>query len=255
MRELPVIACVRHILRSTYAFRRQAVRIALPWTAAFTALNAAKLLTDPAIGTAAGRGSANMQVTALEFLVAILAVFATSAIAVNWHRYILRDEEPAASNLLRLDGLTLRYFGTLLLILLAALVVAVMISLPFTLLAPRAFPVPLLAVFIVTLAYGRFGLALPATALGRNDFGLRAAVKATEGNTWRILGVLAICFAMILGVFVALLIALGVALALGKMIFLTVFVLATIPANIFISILTTSQLNSLYGFFVEGRNF
>jgi hypothetical protein len=255
MRELPVIACVRHILNSALGFRRQALRIALPWIAAVTALNAVELLMNPDIGTAPGNAAAELKIAPLQIVTAIISLLATSAIAVNWHRYILRDEVPPTVNLLRFDRLVWRYFGTFLLILLTAVALTVVISLPFTLLLPRAFPVPLLAAVVAMLAYGRLGLALPAAALSRTDFGFRDAVKATEGNTWRILGVLAINFAIILGVIVAMIIVLSVAQALGQAAFFTAAVLVTIPANIFISILTASQLNSLYGFFVEGRTF
>jgi hypothetical protein len=250
MRELPIIPCVRHILNSLAKYRHQAVRIALPWILALAALNAAELLLYPPDPTTSA-----LRLNPVLAMSAALGVIATASISVNWHRYILRDEVPLPNQLFRLDALVLKYAALLVLVLLMVLLPAIFIaSLAITLSPALSFIAPVAAIAALLLAT-RLMLALPATALGRTDFGIGAAFKATEGNSWRIAGVLAITITLTLGVLLAVGIILSVAQQFGTGAAVLAALITGIPANMFLTMLTASQLNSLYGFFVEGRNF
>jgi hypothetical protein len=250
MRELPVIPCVRHILNSISRYRREAVRIALPWTLLTAALDIVELILYPP-----DTSSSAISINPMQVVAAAIGLIVTASISVNWHRYILRDEIPAANQLFRVDGHVLKYAGVLLLIILVVVIPAVIMATVALAAAPGLRFLAPLAALATALLVTRLTLALPAAALGRSDFGLGAAFKATEGNTWRLIGVLAIMAALTLGVLLAMGIILSIAQQFGLSAMLTVAILAGIPAKIFLTILSASQLNSLYGFFVEGRNF
>ncbi len=250
MRELPIIPCVRHILNSLSKYRRHAIRIALPWMIVLAAMNVVEILMYPPNPVEPA-----LQMNPVLAISAALGLIATASISVNWHRYILRDEVPTQNQLFRLDAVVLKYVALLVLVLLIVLVPAILITtVAISILPGLSIVAPVAAIAALLLAT-RLMLALPAAALGRNDFGIGAAFKATAGNTWRIAGVVAITIALTLGVFIAVGIALSIARQFGVSVLLTMAVIAGIPANMFLTLLTASQLNALYGFFAEGRDF
>jgi uncharacterized membrane protein len=100
----------------------------------------------------------------------------------------------------------------------------------------------------------RLSVKLPAVALGRTDFGLGEAWAATDGNFWQLLGLILMFIACVviagLGVFLFSMLfgalgTFGLALAVG----------IQVLVNWVATILGVTLLTSLYGFFVEGRNF
>jgi hypothetical protein len=113
--------------------------------------------------------------------------------------------------------------------------------------------IALVAVFI-PIGY-RLSVKLPAVALGRRDYGLPNAWTDTKGNFWRFLGLGLLYFIVALIVAVAAgLLGLGLGY-IGGGIGLSISIAVQLAVNWVLTILGVTMLTSLYGFFVEGRQF
>jgi MFS family permease len=254
-RKLPIIDCVKHALRSMSRYRVQAVRIALPWVLVITALNVANIVANPDHRLIAPDDPTRLDISAADAVLAVVVLIATASASVNWHRYILRDEVPPAGKLLRLDGTVLKYALMLFGITVIAAMTAVAIAVPASLLIPRGGLLAGPAMVLAGALALRLSVALPAVALDRTDFGPAAAFRATQGNGWRIAGVLAISIALMLGALLAASLLSAIMQPLGWSAVMTATMLVSIPLNLLTIILAASLLNALYGFFVEARNF
>src|SRR5205085_2731995 len=133
---------------------------------------------------------------------------------------------------------------------------------PLAMLATIVAFLPRAAIIILlpaSLAAGAFismlSLKLPAVALGRTDFSFRDALKSADGNFWQI----AVVFVLnALAIFLP-------ALALNEIILLLrqtnpafavpAGLILSVPLNLFFTLFSISVLTSLYGFFVEKRDF
>ncbi len=187
---------------------------------------------------------------------------AFSIIAVHWHRYILRDEVPAQGTTAAITPEAWRYVGNLLLITLVtiagAMVAAVVIAafsgareeISLSML-PQVIALAVIIGFVVM----RFSVKFPAVALGRRDFSFAAAWRATAGNSLEILA-----YVVLNGVVVFLV---GFAAAMiVKALMMVNPTLASIAdvalqlgANWLLTIFSCSALTSLYGYFVENRDY
>lgn len=251
MRKLPVIAAVTHALKSVVTYRMAGIRIGGAWMIVLFVLNAVELLL---IGTDSSENPSNAG-TLAEVVSASAGLVAFSSIAVGWHRFILKDEIPAAASSLRVDNLVMRYLGNSLLALMAG-------ALPLAFLAIGVALLPQLAVLLLVpaaLAAGTFimmlSLKLPAVALGRGDFGFGDALKAADENQWQILGVFLLNAVIIL---VPGLLLTGVILLLrlaSPALATTAGLILSVPLNLFFTLFSVSVLTSLYGYFVEKREF
>ncbi len=247
MRKLSPFKAVSHAFTSVMTYRAEALRIGMFWIPVLFALGLIRLAVgepDPAAMRLDGPAFVQLASTVVSFI-------AFSSMAVSWHRYILRDERAAPW---RLDGLALRYAGN------SVLIVA-MAAIPVLVIAVIGSLVPVLAILLVpaSLAAGTaitaLSIKLPAVALGRNDFGFGQAWAVAKGNLWPILGVFLLNAAVVFG---ALLVILLVASSInslnplaGKILLLVIDPVATL----FISLFNASIFTSLYGFFVERRDF
>ena len=252
MRKLPPVTAITHALRSVIAYRMAGLRIGGLWMIVLFVLNVAELLL---VGRGTG-GSPGNAATAAQLLSFGAGLLAFSSIAVGWHRFILKDELPAAATAsLRVDILVLRYLGNSLLALLggalplvaAAGALALLPQIAMLLLLPAAL---LAGGFIMMLS-----LKLPAVALDRPGFTFGHALKAAEGNHWQILGVFLLNAAVIL---IPGLLLTGLVLILRQISpgFATaVGLVLSVPLNLFFTLFSVSVLTSLYGFFVEKREF
>jgi hypothetical protein len=121
---------------------------------------------------------------------------------------------------------------------------------------------PPAATFLVVPAAvlaGTFALALslklPAVALGRKDFGIRDALAGTHDNFWPLLAVFLINVTVALAAgFLLIVVATAVTRVnplLGSLVGLSL----SMVFNIFYTLFSVSVLTSLYGFFVERRDF
>jgi hypothetical protein len=249
MRKISPPKALIHAFRSVRNYIVVGIRFSLLWTVILAALSVANLLANPA----ADNPEAPPQVTSLEVVSAIVGLVAFCSIAVNWHRFIFRDE--TGGRPMRLDGDVWRYLGNLLLVVVMAMLPLVVLAVALTFMPPMA-SVLLAPAAIVA---GTFALALsiklPAVALGRKDFGFRDALNATQDNFWQLMGVF-----LINGLF--LLILATILVAIVSAIMTMSYVLGAIVGlglsaalNIFYTLFSISVVSSLYGFYVEKRDF
>lgn len=188
----------------------------------------------------------------IQVVTGIISIIAVCSMAVSWHRFILRDE-PASG--LRLDGDVFRYAGNTLLIMLAMLVPG-LIFLTILMLAPG--PGAILGLPIIVAAGGavtRASIKLPAVALGNKDFSFRDAWAASEGNFWPCVGVFLLNAAILLGILLVLTVIAGALGRISEGLSLLFQLAAVAVLQLFYAIFNASIFTSLYGFFVERRDF
>jgi hypothetical protein len=272
MRQLPVIDTINHAITSTKDNIAFAFHVSWPWILVLLPLSIASNLYIVLNNL---RPEPNVQpdmAVFFKFLMVsapllIASVVAYASIAVNWHRYILKDEMAEGWQRLRVDDLTWRYIGNFILILLLMIACGVGVGvllmlagyivgaiLGQTLAMVILVPVMITLYFYAIVATYRLSVKLPAVALGRTDFSMRDAWKATAGNDWRILGLLAL--------FIVCMVIIGLVMALGGLIFnslgavgISISIAIQVLVNWLATILGVTLLTSLYGYFVEERNF
>ena len=270
MRLLPVGKALSHIINSTLNNLRFAFHSQWPWVLILAVLLAAMFSSVGDFGSmteeqmrAAMAKDPTLAAKFLSWLLLALAVgmLGFASVAVNWHRYILTDELPRGLQKLRVDATVWRYLGNLFLIslltMVAALPVLLVIGILMSALGPVAFPVLLaaLAAFILPVIY-RLSVKLPAVALGRRDFTLKDAWRVTEGNWWQIAGLGLLLTLVTWGVGLVLMgLSMGLQRVLPPDVASYTDIIVQIGVNWVLTILGITTLTSLYGFFVEGRDF
>jgi len=260
MRKLPVLAAFQHIWRSTTNNLPFAFHISWPWILILVPLtfgsNLLKLSSEDPMAAPTGYGAVS------ELVVGLFSIFAFASIAVAWHRYILKDEIPQGAARLRTDAVVWRYFGNTLKIFFVLLAVVVPIAIALGVLSwilgqlGTVISVPgVIALCLGCIAaFYRLSITLPAVALGDQDFTLSKAWAATAGNNWQIIGLGLLLFAVVLAIALAaaLVGALIVAVpGIGVLAFTIFQVLVTWA----VTIVSVTTLTSLYGFFVQSRDF
>jgi len=260
-RQLAAGQCIRHAITSvrnniTYAFR-----ISWPWYSVLVPIGiAAGLLVDYVTG---GNAEAHPGAAAPIYLIlVIINLLAFSSIAVNWHRYILLDEVPQGSELFRLDDKTWRYFGNVLLISLIMVVTSMLIVFPLAFIS-SFLNAPVVLAFIIVAAvlclagilFFRLSVKLPSIALGRRDFPLSHAWAATAANNLPLLFIFLFEIAVVIGALAVMLLALFVVTSISPMLGVVVGVILQLLMNWIFTIFGITILTSLYGFFVENRDF
>ena len=189
------------------------------------------------------------------------ALLSASSIAVNWHNYILRDEIPPGREVLRLDDRVWRYFGNMVMIMLSVLAVLVIFAIPLSILAVLANSSALgvaatfiLGVPVAGTLFLRLAVKLPSIAVGRSDFSLRDAWRATGGNNLPIL--LLFVLNLLAGVgAIFLLVAMQALLSHFGVGGIIVGIVVEVAFNWILTIFGITILTSLYGFFIENRDF
>jgi hypothetical protein len=266
MKKLPILAAIGHALRSTRNNLPFAWHVSWPWLAILFPLNLLIETYLPQFNPEAAdpQAVARNAEASLGFLFyAVVSMLAFSSIAVSWHRYILQDEVPQGLARLRLDDDVWRYFGNTLLIgltvALAVLPVTIVLSLISTLLGldsngATALTVAATALVVIPLMY-RLMVKLPAIAVGNTSINLSAALQVTRGNS------LQLCVSGVIILVSALLVGLGLGAVYGLLAGdlggpgHIVAALAQQIVSWVITIFSVTFLTSLYGFFVEGREF
>ncbi len=268
MRKLPAGAAFGHALSSTFDNLGFAFHVSWPWILVMLPVQlvgnlylAANGLLEPDPDNPDGR------YFAVIFLLGVVSILAFSSIAVSWHRYILRDEVPQGWQRLRLDGTVWRYIGNVILSFLAMFAVVFAGALPLGALAFVLGPTGgggvtmLVAIFVGALMciamviFYRLSIKLPAVALERRDFGFPDAWRAAAGNDLRILALILLFFLTIfvVGMATAIIVTLlGNTLGSAG---LAVAIAVQVVVNWISTIVGVTLLTSLYGFFVEGRDF
>jgi hypothetical protein len=270
MRKLPVFKALGHAIRSTTDNIGFAFHVSWPWVLILLPFNVATNLYMVLNGLETG-GEPDPTKIGTYFTVAtpliLASIVAYASIAVNWHRYVLLDEIAQGWQRLRIDSLTWRYIGNFILVVLILVACSIPAGLAIGLvgfLANTVLGEELLVVFLVpaigvlyafafVIAY-RLLVKMPAVALGRRDFSMGDAWRATRGNSWRMLGLL-ILFLLCLVLIGVLMFAITYAFGLLGTVGLSLAVAIQVMVNWVATILGVTLLTSLYGFFVEGREF
>lgn len=261
MRKLPVGAAFGHVLRSTLNNIGFAWHLSWPWLLVILPLNIIASiygLTESLTPQAASGGA-----VAISVVIGLLSMFAFSSIAVSWHRYILLDEIPKGLARLRADNVVWRYFGNTLLIFLilfAGLVPVVLVAAIFLAVLGNVgaiFAVPLYfaGVLFSLAAFYRLSVKLPAIALERRDFAMRDAWATTEGNNWQLIGLALLFFISVIALALIVGTASWAIAQTGFSFLLFVSMAVQITLNWIVTIMGVTLLTSLYGFFVEKRDF
>jgi hypothetical protein len=247
MRKLSPSKAVSHALNSVWSFRAAAFRIGLLWVPIMLVAGFFEYFTavpDP-------RSQIMSPPPLIQILSGIISIVAVCSMAVSWHRFILRDE-PAGG--LRLDGHVFRYAGTTILIMLAMLVPALF----FLVLVNVAPAAAVLGLPIIVLAGGvvtRASIKLPAVALGDNSFSFREAWAVSAGNFWPCVGVFLLNAAILLAILLVLTVVAGFLEQISQILALAFQLVVVVALQLFYAIFNASIFTSLYGFFVERRDF
>lgn len=249
-RVLPPLKAFRHALRSVRDFAGLGIRISLLWTALLLALALIERTVEPPDPQALPE-----DMSVLQLLSAAIGLVAFSSIAVNWHRFVLRDEMPSPRNGLRLDRAVWRYTGNSLVIVAAMVLPSLLVILAAVFLPPAASILALPTAIVAGTFALSLSLKLPAVALGRTDFSFGHALSAANGQFWPLLAVfvmnILVAFA---GIFV-MIAATSITASVGPAVSTVVeFGLAAV-FNIFFTLFSISLATSIYGYLVEKRDF
>lgn len=247
MRKLSPVKAISHAFNSVLTYRSIAVRIGMFWIPVLFLLGVVEILVgEPDLQNPQFGLPVLMQIVS-----AVVGLLGFCSMAVSWHRFILRDEIGSPA---RIDAPVLRYAGNSLLIMLIVVVPAVILLVLSQL-------VPALGVLLIVLSIAgglivtRLSVKLPAVALGKTDFGFRDAWKATTDNNWQLLGVFLLNAAVVFGALVLLVIIAGIINAISPAAAQVFLLVADAVLKLFLTLFNASIFTSLYGFFVERRDF
>ena len=247
IRKLSPFKAISHAFNSVYTYRSAALRIGLFWIPVLFLLGLAEIMVGPP----------DMKVpkldlpVLLQIVTAIVGFIGFCSMAVSWHRFILRDELGPPS---RLDGPVWRYAGNSLLIMsiiVVPTIAAVVLSLLIQNIGILFLPLALVAGAVVT----RLSIKLPAVALGRSDFGFRDAWKVSEDNFWQILGLFLLNMAVVFGTLLVLVLVAGAIGSISPAAAKVFLLISDAVLKLFLTLFNASIFTSLYGFFVERRDF
>ena len=247
MRKLSPFKAVSHALNSVWSYRAAALRIGALWVPVMLIAGIVEYFAgggDPTTGQ-------SMPQALLQVFTALVSIIAVCSMAVSWHRFILRDEMSAGP---RLDANVMRYAGNTVFIMLAMLVPAVVLVaavMVMPALGAAGLPLALLFGGIVT----RLSIKLPAVALGNTGFSFRDAWAASEGNFWACVGVFLLNAAILIGSLLVLTLVAGLLAEVSVALSLVFQLVVAVAMQVFYAIFNASIFTSLYGFFVERRDF
>lgn len=206
----------------------------------------------------------------LGVVMAIVEVIAFASIAVSWHRYILKDEIPhGISDRLRMDSVVWRYVGNTILVWLRCAGIALLAYVPMLIgfalvsvsqaLGGIVMIVSGIGLLVLTVwligAAGRWSIKLVGIALGRQDFMMKDAWAATEGNHAQIFWLYLLFGICVIAVGMTLVGLTFGAANTGSVFALTVVIAIQTVVNWAFTIWGVTLLTSLYGYFVEKREF
>jgi hypothetical protein len=256
MRQLPVLAALNHAFQSVWLNRMIALRMSWIWYIIVALVLAYSTQLTSSRGTADAEAP-QAGFFLIDALTLLLVLFVNSSFAVHWHRYILLDEVPGMFDTFRIDGKVWRYFGNSLLIMLALIVPSIAIAIPFVFIsavfAPQlaALGSAIGVIIVVSVGFLRLGLKLPAIALGIIDYRFIDAWRASAGNSARVAAIFLITLSVALMV-AAIIAALSLS---GSFIGVVLGFLLQLAINWFLTFFMITLLTSLYGFFVQNRDF
>ena len=247
-RTLPILKAFVHIFSGMSAHWREALKIALPWLMLTTVLNIWSFKTHPP----STNTLADFNLNWTDWVIVALSLVASSSVAVSWHRFILIDAPLKDVSIFRADRLVWLYLVRTLAIFLLCLVPLVALLVIGNFVPPILQPL-IFALFLQLMVFGyRMSISLPAQAIGETKIGIKEALELTRHNNLRIFGLIALTYLALILVFLAFVIMIG---ALPANIALLGSFILGLPVLFFHLLLTTNLLTSLYGFFVQKRDF
>jgi hypothetical protein len=266
MRKLPVFAAFVHALKSTWNNLPFAFHLSWPWLLFLLPISVWGDATipdfDPLKMTPEQQALMN-QFMFKTYVSGTVSMMVYASIAISWHLYILKDEVPNGLARLRFDRTVWRYFGNSILVILfasAALVPLILLLAGFGTMAgltPQAVinGFVIAAILVAIPVTYRMSVKLPAVALGRKDFKFGDAWNATRGNTSRFigLGLLSVLVAVLTGLLFGFVQQHVVRFA-GDALQWPLLLIRGLAGWV-LAIFAITMLTSLYGFFVEKRDF
>jgi len=247
MRKLSPTKAISHALKSVWNFRQVAARIAFAWLPVLLLCGIAEIYLAPPEAAPGELPS----IPPIQIATFIVSLVATSSMAVSWQRFILRDEV----------GLGLRIVSTVLLyalftfLLIAAAVLPTALLLAVTLAIPAASVLALPAIVLIGGVVTRLSIRFPAISLGERGFSFGDAWRASQGNFWQCLGVFLLGWAITLGGLFVLVLLGSVVGQVNTTLGEVVLTVGVIVMQLFYALFNASVFTSLYGFFVERRDF
>jgi hypothetical protein len=269
MRTLPVGAAFSHSINSTINNLKFAFHVSWPWLIVLFPVSVISNVYFQMNPVERGQ-MPNPVVGLATFVVIALQIIGFASIAVNWHRFILKDEVPNSfAARLRMDHVVWRYIGNTILLVLRGYGLILLAVLPisfFVFLLGSSKTIAAIGIVIGGLlllvaciwligAMVRWSIKLVGIAVEKPDFRMRDAWAVTENNHWQIfwLYVSFLLVALAIG-FLMLGLTLS-AVSIGSVAALVVVMAVQTAINWVMTVWGVTLLTSLYGFFVEGREF
>ncbi len=249
MRKLQPFKVLIHAVMSVRNYAAVGIRYSLPWAVLLMALGLIRSFTlAPLENSTRTPTPSTMDVASW-----VVGFVAFASIAVNWHQFILRDE--AGQSTIRLDRPVWRYAGNSLLAVLMSVFPFAVLAVVLAFLPVAANILLLPAAIVAGTFFTALSLKLPAVALGRTDFGFRDALNATQENFWPLMALFVINGAILLLVVFALMLAFSAVFTLNATFGMLLGNVLAAVLNVFLTLYSISVVSSLYGFFVEKRDF
>ena len=248
MRTLSPVKAISHALRSVVSYPSVALRIGMFWIPLLFALG----LVGQWIGAPDPQATQPGLPHLFQLVSAVVGIIAVSSMAVSWHRFILRDELGSPS---RLDGHVWRYAGNFLLIMLMVAVPLAVILVALAYLPQAAAVIMIPAGLLAGATLYRLSIKLPAVALGNAASTFRDIWRATEGSFWPLLGVFLLNTVLLLATILLLLAVISGLNMISPVLGEVIGLILSAAIQLFYTLFNASVFTSLYGFFVERRDF
>lgn len=230
---------------------RPALKLALPWLLLTTVLNIWSFKTHPP----SANPLANFNLNWSDWVIVALSLIASSSLAVSWHRFILIDAPLKDVPVFRIDRLVWLYLVRILAIFLLCMIPFIALLMIGNFVPSILLPL-IFALFLQLLIFGyRMSISLPALAIGEPSIGIRSALEFTRHNNLRIFGLVLLTYLVLIIVFLGFVVVISVLQSMQPNIAIVGSFLLGIPVLFFHMLLTTNLLTSLYGFFVQKRDF
>lgn len=240
------------MLRSISGHWRAALKVALPWLALLTLLNVWSLSSQSQTLSPSGE----LNLGWIDLVALVIGLVATCSIAVSWHRFILIDAPLSSVSPFRMDRLVWAYLGRSILIYALCSIPLFAVILFKLNMFPVIFLPIVLAIFIQLAVFAcRMSISLPAVAVERPAIGLKQALEITRGNNLKILGLMCLTYLVLALALIAYLTVVGLLSAVQPNLALVASLVLGIPVQFFSVMTNATLLTSLYGFFIEHRDF
>ncbi|MDE2444653.1 MAG: hypothetical protein KGO94_00645 [Alphaproteobacteria bacterium] len=251
IRQMPVTKAFSHIVSGIAHHWQKALGVALPWLLLSTLLNVWSFKTHPP----STNPMADFNLNWTDWAIVTISLIAQASVAVSWNQFVFQDKPMNLAAAFRVDKPVWLYLGRVIFIALLCTVPLVAIIISGAVLPRIFFPV-IGGLFVQLIVFAhRMMISLPGLAIGDTQTTVKHTMELTRGNNLRILGLVAMVYAMILVVFMLFLSLVGTLNAASPNLGLVASFILGIPVLFLHLMLTTNMLTSLYGYFVQGRDF